>query len=68
MKISSIIIWVFEILLIAWLGFCLWFDKITEWTFLIVALSIILAVWDNKRLKISKEGIEVEDENDNTNN
>jgi cell division protein FtsB len=62
MKVSTIIIWTFEILLISWLGFCLWFGKVSEWTFLVVALCIILAVWDNKRVKISKEGIEVDEE------
>jgi TRAP-type C4-dicarboxylate transport system permease large subunit len=60
MKTSTKMIWAFEVLLIVFLGIALWDGVITEWTFLAVALSIILAVWDNKRLKISKEGVEVE--------
>lgn len=62
MKTSTKIIWIFESVLVVFLGFSLWFGKITEWTFMAVALAIILAVWDNKRVKISKEGIEIDED------
>jgi hypothetical protein len=65
MKPSSIVIWIFEALVVSYCAVASWFGKITEWTFLLICLAIILAVWDNKRVKITKDGLEVDDEETN---